>query len=502
MSSSSTSLQVETRQSPVAIIIILQRLFVMIIKSAWPVFVFYFINPQSKIEYFMTLIGIAAVALSTIGSLISYFTFYFRLEETELVMRSGLLNKTFRTIPFDRIQTISFTQNIIHRIFNVVQLDLDTAGSSGSELAIKALSHQKANSIKAFILDRKKSLPEQRDEQVDSEEYRDPLQPIISVKPSRELLQLSISDLLKIGVSQNHLRTVGIMIAFIFGLTQYADELLSKEREEEIWLFLFGSIIIVALLTILLFVAAFFLSLFNTVLRYYNLRVLESETGYTITSGLFTKREQSAQHQKIQLLEWRNNPIKRFFGISTLYLKQAASAAIKRKSTLVVPGCYLPQIETVRDSYFSDFDKKDFKEHPISPLIISRFVLYLGVVPVLIIGGIFLMKTWWAFLFLSWIPFVWLISKIYHKKWRYGISPRGIYLTKGILGQRAAILRWYKVQSVTLKQSPFQRRKQLATLVFSTAGGNLTLPYIPLIHAKELRDYVLYKVEVSTEGWM
>ena len=105
MSSSPTALQIESRQSPVAIIIILQRLFVMIIKSAWPVFVFYFINPQSKIEYFMTLIGIAAVALSTIGSLISYFTFYFRLEETELVMRSGLLNKTFRTIPFDRIQT-------------------------------------------------------------------------------------------------------------------------------------------------------------------------------------------------------------------------------------------------------------------------------------------------------------------------------------------------------------------------------------------------------------
>jgi len=242
--------------------------------------------------------------------------------------------------------------------------------------------------------------------------------------------------------------------------------------------------------------------LFNTVLRYYNLRVLESDTGYTITSGLITKREQSAQHQKIQLLEWRNNPIKRYFGIYTLYLKQAASAAINRKRTLVVPGCYLPQIETVRDSYFSDFNKDDFEEHPISPLIISRFVLYLGILPALIICGIYLLKTWWAFLFLGWIPFVWLISKIYHKKWRYAISLRGVYLTKGILGQKAAILRWYKVQSVTLKQSPFQRRKKLATLVFSTAGGNLTLPYIPLNQAKGLRDYVLYKVEVSTDGWM
>ena len=502
MSNSHPSLKEETRQSPVAILIILQRLFVMIIKSAWPVFVFYFINPQSKFEYIMTLIAIGAVALSTVGSLISYFTFYFRLEETELVMRSGLFNKTFRTIPFDRIQTISFTQNILHRIFNVVQLDLDTAGSSGNELAIKALSHADAHAIKSFILDRKEALPSQREEDDLLQKNENPLQPIISEKPEKILLHLSIKDLLKIGISQNHLRTVSIMMAFFFGLSQYADELLSKEQEDQVWFFLFGSAIIIAILIVLLFVGAFFLSLINTVLRYYDLRVLSSGGGYTITSGLFTKTEQSAQHQKIQLLEWRNNPIKRLFGISTLYLKQAVSAALKKKSTLVVPGCYLPQIEAVRNSYFSDFNKNDFKEYAISPLVVGRIVLYLGVLPSLIFGGIYLMKTWWAFLYLGWIPIVWFLANLYYKKWRYAISPKGVYLTKGFLGQRAAILRWYKVQSVTLKQSPFQRRKALATLDFSTAGGNLTLPYIPLAHAKALKNYVLYAVERSIEDWM
>lgn len=502
MSSSSSSLREEARQSPVAIIIILQRLFVIIIKSAWPVFVFYFINQQSKFEYFITLIGIGAVALSTVGSLISYFTFYFRLEETELVMRSGLLNKTFRTIPFDRIQTISFTQNIIHRIFNVVQLDLDTAGSSGSELAIKALSHSKANAIKSFILDRKETLPTQHEESGMLQESGNPLQPIVSEKPGKILLDLSIKDLLKIGVSQNHLRTVGIMVAFIFGLSQYAEELLSKEKEEEIWLLLFGSMVVITTLVILLFVAAFFLSLLNTVLKYYNLQLLASEKGYTITAGLFTKIEQSAQHQKIQLLEWRNNPIKRFFGIYTLYLKQAASAALNRKRTLVVPGCYLSQIEAVRDSYFSDFNKADFSEYAISPLVVGRIVLYLGVVPALFFGTIYILKTWWGLLLLGWIPVVWFFARIYYRKWRYAISSRGVYLTKGFLGQRAAILRWYKVQSVKLIQSPYQRRKALATLEFSTAGGNLTLPYISLTQAEALRDYVLYAVERSTDDWM
>ena len=502
MISDTTSLREEARQSPVAIIIILQRLFVMILKSAWPVFVFYFINPQSKIEYFITLIGIGAVALSTVGSLISYFTFYFRLEETELVIRSGLLNKTFRTIPFDRIQTISFTQNIIHRIFNVVQLDLDTAGSSGSELAIKALSRSKATAIKSFILDQKKAIPAQSETETLRSETEDSLQPIVSEKSGKALLHLSVKDLLKIGVSQNHLRTVGIMIAFFFGISQYAEELLSKEKEEEIWLLLFGSVVIITTLVVLLFVAAFFLSLINTILKYYNLRVRASEKGYTITAGLFTKTEQSAQHQKIQLLEWRNNPVKRIFGISTLYLKQAASAALNRKRTLVVPGCYLPQIEIVRDSYFSDFNKADFKAYGISPLIIGRIVLYLGVVPAILFTTMYTLNSWWGLLFLGWIPIVWMFARLYYKKWRYAISPRGVYLTKGFVGQHAAILRWYKVQSVALKQSPFQRRKALATLKFSTAGGSLTLPYIPLEHAKMLKDYVLYSVEKSVEDWM
>lgn len=502
MNSRPASLQIEKRQSPVAILIIIQRLFVTIIKSAWPVFVFYFINPQSKVEYIVSLVAIGAVALSTVGSLISYFTFYFQLKETELVMRSGLFNKTFRTIPFDRIQTISFTQNIIHRIFNVVQLDLDTAGSIGSELAIKALSHQEANEIKAYILDRKASLPIPTEELEISKKFENLAPSNIPVKSERLLLKLSVKDLLKIGVSQNHLRTVGIMIAFIFGLSQYAEELLSKEKEEEIWLFIFGSAMIIALLVVLLFMGAFFLSLLNTVLRYYDLNVLQSDGGYTITSGLFTKTEQSAQHQKIQLLEWRNNPIKRLFGFSTLYLKQAASAALNRKRTLVVPGCYPAQIEAVRDSYFSNFNKDDFKEYSISPLVIGRIVLYLGVVPALIFCFLKLMNSWWALLILGWIPIVWFFARIYYKKWRYAISPRGIYLTKGILGQRAAILRWFKVQSVTLKQSPFQQRKGLTTIEFSTAGGTLTLPYISLTHAKELSDYVLYVVERSTEDWM
>lgn len=510
---SNLDLKIPQRQSPVAILVIVQRLFWTIVRGAWPLIVVWFINPQSKFEVYMTLIGIGAVTLSTIGSLISYFTFYFHLEETALVMKAGLFNKTNRNIPFDRIQTVNFTQNIIHRIFDVVQLDIDTAGSSKNELAIKALSRSKANEIRDFILKKKaeqKTLSSESE--LLTEEAENNSAETFSLSEidkttnenvsEKTLLALSIPDLLKVGVSQNHFRTVGIILATLFGFSQFLQDILGKDTDTKIVNYIIGSFMILIAFVILLFIAAFILTLINTVLRYYDLRFIQTAQGFKITSGLFTRTEQSAQLQKIQLVEWTSNPIKRYFKLYTLYLKQAASSAIALRQTISIPGCYMSQIETVRETYFPNFDQIDWKEYAISPLIIGRYTLYYGVIPIMIFTGIKLMDSWWAVLHLFWIIPIYFLARKYHEYWKYAVSEEGLFLKKGILGQHSGVLRWFKVQAVTLKQSPYQRRKNLATLVFSTAGGKMRLPYIELKQAVKLRDFVLYEIERKHQKWM
>lgn len=493
-----TPLTEEQRQSPIAILIIVQTLFITVIKSAWPVFVFYFISPQSKFEYFLTIIGIGAVAISTVGSLIAYFNFYFHLRENEMVMRAGLFNKTNRNIPFDRIQTVNFTQTIIHRIFNVVQLDLDTAGSAGNELAIKALTKTKANEIRNFILQRKALLGQEDVTAL----YADEQTTETTETPKKELLRLSVIDLLKIGVSQNHLRTAGIITVFLIGLSEYAEPFLGKEKENEVWTAIFGSMIIVSVLLLLIILAAFLLTLIKTVFHFYDLRVTQTESGFNIIAGLFTRREQSALVKKIQLVVWHSNPVKRIFGLYTLYLKQAASKLLVGKKTFHIPGCYQDQIDTIRESYFPDFNPDDFTSHAISPLIINRYTRYFGIIPVLILIGIYIWKSWLILLVLFWIPVVYFYARSWHARWRYALSYRGIYYSKGFLGQRAAILRWEKVQAITLNQSPFQQRRELASISFSTAGGTLELPYITLKQANRLQDFVLWKIETHKKSWM
>lgn len=484
------------RQSPVAILIIFQRLFRTMIRAIWPLFIFYFINPEKTFEYYITIIGIGVIFLSSIRSFISYLTFYFHLDKDELVIKEGFFNKTNRNIPFDRIQTINFTQTIIHQFFNVVSLNIDTAGSKGNEFSIKALSKEKAEDIRRFILSNRQEIITNREEE---DSTTTDFIPSIKETP---LLRLSISDLLKIGVSQNHLRTIGVIIAFFFGLSDYVEELIGKDTFEQLWKYFGSGFLKILSIVFFLLIASFFISLFRTVLRYFDLVFFKTPNGFKIQSGLFTRQEQSAQIQKIQLIQWSTNPIKKYFGLSALYLRQAASGAIARKQTIYIPGCYDDQIQTVRQTYFPNEVTTDFTNHQISPLIIGRRVLYFGLLP-----SIFLMLNsyqhgWKASLWLLLIPVVYLLSVYYHQKWKYDISTEGLRTQKGMIGEEASLLRWNKVQSVNIQQSIYQRRKELADLTFYTAGGAVKIPYIELAKAEAIMNYVLYRVEIDEEKWM
>ena len=60
----------------------------------------------------------------------------------------------------------------------------------------------------------------------------------------------------------------------------------------------------------------------------------------------------------------------------------------------------------------------------------------------------------------------------------------------------------HKVQAVKLRQSPFQKRNNLAALELFSAGRNFTINYLSYDLALQLRDYILFKVESYEDTWM
>ena len=135
--------------------------------------------------------------------------------------QTGLIGIEKTTIPFDKVQAIHYEQNLVHKLFNVTRLIIDTAGSGEKEFKIDALSVADAEAVKNIILEKKKSLVTVT---VDLDTHDS--NPVIKTESSSLIiLHLGLKDLLKAGLFHNHLQSLGWVIALVFGFYQFAADL-------------------------------------------------------------------------------------------------------------------------------------------------------------------------------------------------------------------------------------------------------------------------------------
>ena len=145
----------------------------------------------------------------------------------------------------------------------------------------------------------------------------------------------------------------------------------------------------------------------------------------------------------------------------------------------------------------------------VSPYYIRAVALRSLAVPVL--GGAVFTLAQWGPAAIASAPFaawclLWLVLSglIGLKSWRrrgYLHDEEGLASRRGLVGSRVDAFLFRKVQGVTVKRSPLQRRRGLATLEVHLSSGVVTVPYIARDTAAGLRDYILYRVESSHLPW-
>jgi putative membrane protein len=102
---------------------------------------------------------------------------------------------------------------------------------------------------------------------------------------------------------------------------------------------------------------------------------------------------------------------------------------------------------------------------------------------------------------LLWVPLVAALSWRHWRRAGYLHDDDEMVRRSGLLGYRTVSLLFRKVQRVTVTQSRYQRRKNLASLRMHMASGSVRVPYINHTTAQQLRDYILYRVESSQKAW-
>lgn len=499
MSDTSTSFYFQpSRQSPVAILLILARLIRSLIGQFWPILLLLLLRrPSANSSQFWVWAGIAITIISVVRSLVTYFRTRFYIQEDEFILEKGGFTRRRLSVPLDKIQTITFQQTFLHRLFNVVSIEMDTTGAKGSEISLTALDRDKATALREYLLRWKKenvyaALTDQEGEAT-------------SISPELELLKLDLGALLRIGLSQNHLRSAGILFGLLASFAREIQPILGKSAYkylEEEWGLTFNFFWTFALWIIVFFlIVSVIATLALTIVRFYNLRFVQTGEGFRLEAGLFTRREQAAYLPKIQFLRWSSNPLQRLWGMYNLRFYQAAGHELRGKQTLQVPGCYPHQIATVKAAYFPESDQGQWDWYRPHRWYFRQRLFILGLLPLmgLILKTSLDFSWFWLVITLLWLPATawWQWNLLLRKQ--YGLSEEGLWVKSGFFTQSQILLLWSNVQGLEVQQTLIEKHYEIADLTFYTASGEVEIESLPLSMINSLRDYVLAKIEVGVK---
>jgi putative membrane protein len=213
--------------------------------------------------------------------------------------------------------------------------------------------------------------------------------------------------------------------------------------------------------------------------------------------------------RKIQTLRAQQGIIQSWLNRYTLTARQAISGRKQRKQEMfTIPAVTSAQIDSLRPQLFLQEagrltqDPRSEKFLPVSPYYMRSRIVFVGLLPAILLTGLLLAQVGIAgLLALLWLP---LIALLAWRNWRragYLHDDDELLRRSGLLGYRTVSLLFRKVQRVTISQSRYQRRKNLASLRMHMASGSVRLPYIEYATAQRLRDYILYRVESSQKAW-
>ncbi len=493
------------RQSQFAIIFIVLRFLKNLAKQLWPLLLAVILGRRGSSTFDTIEMVIAGVGIiGIVPSIIAYYKYYFHLSENELVINKGLLKKVKLNIPFERIQSVNFRQTFIHQFFKVTEVEIETAGSSDQETKIDALDIPTAELLRKRILEMKAQATIDGSPSLDIKEA-DPV-----VEETETILRLSEKDLLKVGLVQNHLRPVGLLIGLIAPIYFYSfsfdfnpnsmiRQAYSYFEDFKSWTPQAALLAVIGIL-----ILSIIYSLVTTVLRHYNLHFWRSGDKFQVVRGLFTKQEFAALDNKIQILNWGQNPFERAIGFYNIIFSQAKSGeSNKNAAKFKIPGCSMTQINYVQEAWLG-MKGLNFEEYrTVSPHLFYHTALYQVLFFGAFIGFNFVIgNLWLGVLLLLLLATSLYLSWLNYKKKKYAFNDKEIYIGGGTVGLRHSLLPLYKIQDVNIKENPYQWRRGLSTLIVNTAGGAIKIPYIQREEAIDIMNELVYRVEISQRSWM
>ena len=489
-------------------------------------------------ESWLPLVIPAAVVAIGAAALLRYWFFRFKLQEDRVLILQGVLKRTALDLPFDRVQGINVERSLVDRVLGLVTVRLDTAGSIVAEGRLPAVSTELADWLRTRVdrgrRGRRAAAGEDQPEPPAADagavagHARGSTDSTLTPAPDQILLRLSGRDMLRIALADRKaLVFAGALAALGQAAEPFQDVVAGVFESLQRVVVDLGPLVrtsVMAALALTVLVTLLVAVVTAAFLRHHGFTLWRRGTALRSRGGLLTQKEVVVETAKIQQLTLSRNLVLhwfrryRFGALPAGAIQMPGSegpANLEFADNLAVPLLDASAAESLRRQIFGNEAagltllpaSPAFKR--VSPYYIRAFALRAGVLPLLVATVFFSIPG--APVAVTSLPFAlgsvaWLALSVLIglQSWRrrgYLHDDEGLASRRGFIGSRVDAFLFRKVQGVTVRQSPLERRKRLASLEVHLSSGAVAIPCIAQEAATSLRDYILYKVESSRLRW-
>jgi putative membrane protein len=441
----------------------------------------------TALQWILVILAVPSILLAAA----EWFVFRYRVEDDDLFIDSGVLSRRRRVIPLARIQNIDLEQGFLERIVGVAELRMETAsGGDQAEASLAVLGIAEARSLQADLLRRRAEARAggghpgtiaggDRGAGVGAVPGVDPA---AAVPPRRELLRLSLSDLAVAGATSNE---AGLIAAALATLLEVADDMvgldplapwLESTVERGLQVGVLGTVVVVAAVALGFVVFGWLLSIVVAVVRYHGFTLSRAGDELKRSYGLLSRHHSTVPLERVQAVRIEQTLLRRPLGLVTLKIETAGAGPRRRRGEGVSAEAFVPiarrsQVGPLLREVFEDARFDGVPLRPVSPLARRRTFFRLAVPAVVAAAGLaWALGSAWLGLLALIVP-AWLYAHADYRSRAWGSPGRYVLVRSGVFTRVNWVVPERKIQTLQLRETPFQRRLGLGSLVIDTAAG-------------------------------
>lgn len=449
------------------------------------------------------LIGVGVLALMSVWQ---YFTYRYRLLDDRIEIRSGLLERKLRQIAYARIHNVALHQTLLHRVFGVAEVRLESAGGQKPEAEMRVLRYDKAIALERLVREH------------GGEVAVETAGVALREAASHILLQMPTMEVVRHGLVSN--RGLVLVAGGFAAMSQASPRFFANFSER--WLkagagyaeshhfgwtdYALGVMSLLAMFVIVLRL----LSVAMSLLQYHGFTLSEAGRRLTVVRGLLTRLRTSVPKRRIQAWTLKENVLHRLLKRRALSIDTATGQANGKEQQRglreLAPIATPAQCDGLIHHLLPGVQWPPSIWQPLHRLAWLRIWLgdVLWVLPVTA-GLVWRFGTWGAMLLL-WLP--WSAFLAWKSARCAGWSLEGdlVAVRRGWWSRKWHFAEVGKLQALRLSRSPLDRLFGMRGLLLDTAGAaamspSLHIAYLTPAAAESLQQVLSKRLARSALRW-